>query len=180
MTLPVVWLPEADADLKEALAWYESIHPDLGVRFALAVDAAVEVIAESLAFQIVHSEIRRVGVRRFPYGLSFKVESNRIVSLPVCMGGAIRNAGSFGAVGSELLISPAQGDKSRRPQALDGLRSPFAPGSQLLDLSGRVFLASGGFRSFAWKGTAASPASRERATTVSATAVDPPAAKRNE
>jgi plasmid stabilization system protein ParE len=62
VTLPVVWIPEADADLKEAFAWYESIHPDLGVRFALAVEAAVEVIARSpLALQIVHSEIRRVG-----------------------------------------------------------------------------------------------------------------------
>jgi hypothetical protein len=35
VTRPVVWIPEADADLKEALAWYEGIHPDLGVRFAL-------------------------------------------------------------------------------------------------------------------------------------------------
>lgn len=47
MTLPVVWLPEADADLKEALAWYEGIHLDLGVRFALAVGAAVEFIARN-------------------------------------------------------------------------------------------------------------------------------------
>jgi len=29
---------EADADLKEAPAWYEGIHPDLGVRFARGVD----------------------------------------------------------------------------------------------------------------------------------------------
>jgi plasmid stabilization system protein ParE len=87
VTLPVVWLPEADADLKEAFAWYESIHPDLAVRFALAVDAAVEVIARNpLAFQIVHSAIRRVGVRRFPYGLFFKVETSRIVVI-ACMHG---------------------------------------------------------------------------------------------
>jgi plasmid stabilization system protein ParE len=51
VTLPVVWVPEADADLKDALAWYESIHPDLRVRFALAVDAAVEGIGRNpLAF----------------------------------------------------------------------------------------------------------------------------------
>ena len=87
MTLPVVWIPEADADLKEAFAWYESIHPDLGVLFALAVEAAVEAIARSpLAFQTVHSEIRRVGVRRFPYGVFFKVESKRIVVI-ACMHG---------------------------------------------------------------------------------------------
>ncbi len=49
MTLPVVWIPEADADLNEALAWYKSIHPDLGLRFALAVDAAMEVVARVLS-----------------------------------------------------------------------------------------------------------------------------------
>ena len=87
MTLPLVWIPEADADLKEAFAWYESIHPDLGVRFALAVDAAVEVRARNaLAFQIVHSGIRRVGVKRLPYSLFFKVETNRIVVI-ACMHG---------------------------------------------------------------------------------------------
>jgi plasmid stabilization system protein ParE len=87
VTLPVVWIPEADADLKEAFAWYESRHPDLGMRFALAVEAAVEVITRSPpAFQIVHSEIRRVGVRRFPYGLFYKVESNRVVVI-ACMHG---------------------------------------------------------------------------------------------
>jgi plasmid stabilization system protein ParE len=76
VTLPVVWIPEADADLKEALAWYEGIHPDLGVRFALGAEAAVDVIARSpLAFQTVHADIRRAGVRRFPYGLFFKVKA---------------------------------------------------------------------------------------------------------
>ena len=38
MTLPVVWLPEADADLREATAWYRDIRPDLALRFALAVE----------------------------------------------------------------------------------------------------------------------------------------------
>jgi plasmid stabilization system protein ParE len=85
VTLPAVWIPEADADLKEVLAWYEDIHPDLGVRFAPDVDAAVEVITRTpLAFQTVHAEIRRVGVRRFPYGLFFTVESSRIVVI-ACM-----------------------------------------------------------------------------------------------
>lgn len=87
MTLPVVWIPEADADLREARTWYDDIHADLGMRFALAVDAAVEVIARSpLRFQIVHREIRRAGVKRFPYGIFFKVESRRIVVI-ACMHG---------------------------------------------------------------------------------------------
>ncbi len=82
MTLPVVWIPEANADLKQALAWYENIHPDLGVRFALAVEAAVEAIAENpLRFQVVHKRLRRAGIRRFPYGIFFDVETHRIVMI---------------------------------------------------------------------------------------------------
>jgi len=45
--LPVVWLPEAGADLIEARAWYDRISSDLGERFALAVEATVEAIALS-------------------------------------------------------------------------------------------------------------------------------------
>ena len=42
MTLPVVWLPEADAELKEASARYESIRPELARRFAEAVADTIE------------------------------------------------------------------------------------------------------------------------------------------
>ncbi len=33
--IPVVWLPEADAELKETLERHESIRPELGQRFLL-------------------------------------------------------------------------------------------------------------------------------------------------
>ena len=65
MKLPVVWLPEADADVKEARAWYDNVRPALGEQFALAVDAAVEAIAENpLRFPIIYRNRRRAGVRR--------------------------------------------------------------------------------------------------------------------
>ena len=87
MTLPVVWLPEAAADLDEARTWYDAIHPDLGVRFAFAVDAAVDAIAQGpLRFQVLHKEIRRAGIKRFPYGIFIKLETHRIVVI-ACMHG---------------------------------------------------------------------------------------------
>jgi hypothetical protein len=46
VTLPVVWTPEANEDLLEARAWYDNIRPELGERFALAVEATVEALAE--------------------------------------------------------------------------------------------------------------------------------------
>jgi len=78
--LPVVWMPEADLDLREARKWYDDIRPELGHHFALAIDAAVNRIAENpLQFPIVFRGRRRAGVRRFPYGLFFEVQPHRIV-----------------------------------------------------------------------------------------------------
>lgn len=80
MTLPVVWTPEANEDLLEARASYDNIRPELGERFALAVEATVEALAEHpLQFPVVYRGHRRVGVRRFPYGIFFEVQDNRIV-----------------------------------------------------------------------------------------------------
>lgn len=67
VTLPVVWLPEANEDLLEARAWYDNIRRELGDRFALAVEAAVEAITENpMQFPVVYRNRRRAGVRRFP------------------------------------------------------------------------------------------------------------------
>jgi plasmid stabilization system protein ParE len=80
MTLPVVWLPEADADLKEARARYNNVRSELGERFAYAVEDTVETISESpLRFPVVHRNFRRAGVRRFPFGIFFEVQESRIV-----------------------------------------------------------------------------------------------------
>lgn len=78
--LPVVWLSEANEDLLDARAWYDNIRLQLGERFALAVEATVEVIAgHPLQFPVVHRGRRRAGVRRFPYGIFFEVQEHRIV-----------------------------------------------------------------------------------------------------
>ena len=80
MTLPIVWLPEADAELKEALARYESILPELAKRFADAVADTMEKVAVApLQYAVIEKERRRAGVRRFPYGIFFLVKETRIV-----------------------------------------------------------------------------------------------------
>jgi toxin ParE1/3/4 len=80
VTLPVVWTREANDDLLEARAWYDNIRPELGERFALAVEATVDVLAEHpLQFPAVHRNRRRAGVWRFPYGLFVEVQDNQIV-----------------------------------------------------------------------------------------------------
>ena len=80
MTLPVVWLPEADAELKQALAHYDAIRPELGARFIQAVEETIEAVASApLRFAVVDKDRRLAGVRRFPYGIFFLVEESRVV-----------------------------------------------------------------------------------------------------
>jgi toxin ParE1/3/4 len=78
--IPVVWTLAAGADLLEARAWYDNIRSELGNRFAYAVDETIKVISENpRQFPIVHRGRRRAGVRRFPYGIFFEVQEERIV-----------------------------------------------------------------------------------------------------
>lgn len=80
MTLPVVWIPEANEDLLEARAWYDNMRLGLGERFALAVEATVEARAEHpLQFATVYRNRRRAESGDFPmeYSLRFKsIESS--------------------------------------------------------------------------------------------------------
>jgi hypothetical protein len=60
VTLPVVWLPEAQAELMEALAHYDAIRPELGERFANTVVETAEAIATMpLRFAVVDTGRRR-------------------------------------------------------------------------------------------------------------------------
>ena len=42
MTLPIVWLPEAEADLRATKSWYDDLRLALGDRFISAIAATVE------------------------------------------------------------------------------------------------------------------------------------------
>jgi plasmid stabilization system protein ParE len=80
VTLAVVWIPEANEDLLDARTWYDNIRPELGERFASAVEATVEAIAEHpLQFPVVYRNRRRAGVWRFPYSVIFEFQEHRIV-----------------------------------------------------------------------------------------------------
>jgi plasmid stabilization system protein ParE len=80
VTFPIVWIPEANADLQEALSWYADIRPALGERFALAIETTIEAISENpLRFPVVYRDRRRAGVRRFPCGIIFEVQEHRMV-----------------------------------------------------------------------------------------------------
>jgi len=76
--------PEAEADLAEAYDWYEEQRPGLGDDLLLCVEGAIDTARRNPEmFPVVHGEARRALTRRFPYGVFYIVEPERIVVLAI-------------------------------------------------------------------------------------------------
>ncbi|RXK88559.1 hypothetical protein EST62_02660 [Chlorobaculum sp. 24CR] len=68
----IVVRPEAEKELLEAQAWYESKAQGLGFEFARAADAAVaSALRTPLGYGRIEAEFRRVLLRKFPYSLIY-------------------------------------------------------------------------------------------------------------
>ena len=64
--------PEADLDAVGAALWYEARRSGLGLEFLAALDdALVRVGSHPQQFQQLDTGVRRVRLRRFPYGVYF-------------------------------------------------------------------------------------------------------------
>ena len=69
----------AKRDVLRAAKWYERQHEGLGKEFVVEVDAALERIAGNPEqYEVVHREIRHCILRRFPYGVFYRIQANRI------------------------------------------------------------------------------------------------------
>lgn len=74
MTLPVKFTPTASADIVPAFDWYAGQRQELARRFLADLDGTIERISENpLIFPAVRAGVRRASMRRFPYGLFFRV-----------------------------------------------------------------------------------------------------------
>jgi plasmid stabilization system protein ParE len=75
---------EAESDVIQAFRWYEEKMSGLGARFRLSLDAALAAIqAHPEAYPVVHKQVRRALLRRFPYGVFFLVIGEDILVLAV-------------------------------------------------------------------------------------------------
>jgi len=84
MTRQLIIRPEADLDVEEAAAWYEDQRAGLGFRFLSELGQILERIVESpLQFPEIEEGARRGLLHRFPYGVYFVSERERVVVLAV-------------------------------------------------------------------------------------------------
>lgn len=73
---------EAEADVREARAWYRERGVELGEEFLLALGAclaSIQHLPES--HPVVYRDIRRALLSRFPYGVFYVREDDTIIVL---------------------------------------------------------------------------------------------------
>lgn len=72
----------AELDIAEAQVWYETQQTGLGAEFRSEVSRVIDRLAETpLIYQIVHRDIRRAIVRRFPYLIWYRVVAETVIVL---------------------------------------------------------------------------------------------------
>lgn len=84
MSLQLVIRPAAEADVAEAYEWYEARRKGLGDDLLLSIEATLAAICERPgSFPIVHRNIRRALIRRFPFGVFYLLDESKITVLAV-------------------------------------------------------------------------------------------------
>jgi plasmid stabilization system protein ParE len=76
--------PEADAELTEAREWYAHQRKDLDLEFMQCIDNVLSRIARNpQVFPLVHRDLRRAVVSRFPFAVFFELTSDEIQVIAV-------------------------------------------------------------------------------------------------
>lgn len=84
MNFEISFSPEAELDLLNAAKWYEENLKGLGSSFLLNVEAVVNSLSRNpLAYPKVYKNIRRALTRKFPFGVYYLSEGNRVIVLAV-------------------------------------------------------------------------------------------------
>ena len=87
MSLGVYVRPEAEADIEEVAIWYERQRQGLGQEFLDEVLGLCEKLAENPAmYPVIHRHTRRALIRRFPFGVYFRIEDEQVIVVAVIHG----------------------------------------------------------------------------------------------
>jgi toxin ParE1/3/4 len=71
---------QAKRDLRQAAKWYEKRLIGLGREFVSEVETVIARIEENpLLYQPIHRDVRRAVVRRFPYGVFYRIDQDEVI-----------------------------------------------------------------------------------------------------
>jgi plasmid stabilization system protein ParE len=84
MPVEIVFRRIAKQEMDESIAWYENQRAQLGLELAVPINRTLQNISQSpKQFPLTGREVRRALVRRFPYGVHYVIENDRVVVLAV-------------------------------------------------------------------------------------------------
>jgi toxin ParE1/3/4 len=84
MRLPIVLRDEAQSEFDEAFDFYEARQAGLGVDFVARVQRVIDRIAANpLLHRVVHGDIRKAVVNRFPYCVFYRPHTDRVEIIAV-------------------------------------------------------------------------------------------------
>lgn len=87
MSFKVYIRHEAEIDIEEAATWYEGQRQGLGHEFLDEVLSLCQTISKKPAiYPVVHRRTRRALIRRFPFGVYFRIEDEQIIVVAVMHG----------------------------------------------------------------------------------------------
>jgi plasmid stabilization system protein ParE len=76
---PLSVSPKAEDEAQRAAQWYEQESAGLGSAFLEVVEQTLEEIVENpFRFSVVFQDVRRALLKRFPYGVFFRLRDPRI------------------------------------------------------------------------------------------------------
>ena len=76
--------PDAETEFLDSISYYEGQSPGLGATFRMAVDEAIEQAASTpLLWPVFSQRARRCLIRRFPYGILYRVGTEGIYIVAV-------------------------------------------------------------------------------------------------
>jgi len=89
--MSIILIPPADAELSEAIAYYNDQHSGLGDQFYRAFLLTTdEIVKAPTAWRKIGQHTRRINFRRFPYLVLYVVDDNDI--LITCIAHQHRNS----------------------------------------------------------------------------------------
>ncbi len=72
--------PDAESEMVEAAAYYETQQSDLGKRFLASVqDAINRIVLNPRLYPVVERDVRRCLTKTFPFGVLFREHSDQVV-----------------------------------------------------------------------------------------------------
>jgi plasmid stabilization system protein ParE len=76
----VIIRPEAEPDIEDTYRWYEVQRKGLGENFLLCIEEALSRVSRiPSVYSLVHENVRRILIHRFPFGIFFIVDEKKLL-----------------------------------------------------------------------------------------------------